>query len=97
MKYLVDTITIIESLQNLSKEIGGKDATLSFYLLEKSYNILLVLVIGLFIKREEYHRNGVTKALLKELRKKNLYPIRYKYSSLKKNIVYRFLNIEWLL
>jgi len=96
-KYILNTIDIISSLQILSEELYDVDRELSKHIKEKSNNVLFGFMFNLLKNKKKWKKNGITEEVLMELKKRNLYPIRCKYSSCGKNLLTKIFNIEALL
>jgi len=95
-KYILNTIDVIFSLQSLSRSIADADSELADKIFEKSQNQVLGLLIVLLRNRNKWKGAGIKDDLIRELKAQKLYPIRFKFDSIKKRLVSRLLNVELL-
>ena len=96
-KYILNTIDIILSLQNLSRDLAPIDSQLAERIEEKSQNQVLGLLINVFRNRRKWKRLGITEDVINKLKENKLYPMSYRYKSKKKLIVAHILNFNLLL
>lgn len=95
LKRLLDDIVVMKSFSKLALDYQC-DPEMSEVINLKSQNIIFGIVFTLFRRRKEYSEEGINRKVIDKLKEEKLYPIKYNYHSLKKNIVKSFLNIEFL-
>ncbi len=95
IKYVKDDIFIIQSFRILAKSFESSDAQLAYTIYNRSQNVLFSLVYSLYKNKRVWGRLGVNKAVVEELKKQRLYPMKGPWDSWKKSILVTFfLNVE---
>lgn len=95
IKYVKDDIFIIQSFRTLAKSFESSDAQLAYAIYNRSQNVLFSLVYSLYKNKRVWGRLGVNKAVVDELKKQRLYPMKGPWDSWKKSILVTFfLNVE---
>lgn len=95
IKYVKDDIFIIQSFRTLAKSFESSDTQLAHTIYNRSQNVLFSLVYSLYKNKGVWGSLGVNKAVVDELKKQGLYPMRGSWDSWKKSmIVTFFLNVE---
>ena len=93
IKYVKDDIVIIQSFKALAEKVKN-DEELSETIINRSKNILFGLVYSLHTHKKVWSPLGVNKAVIAELKKEGLYPIKESFPNWKQNIIKYLLNIE---
>lgn len=91
IKYIKDDIYIIKSFQKLALSFKQDNLLLYKVIYNQSQNVLFSLVYSLYENKKTWHNMGINAAVIAELKKEKLYPIRGKFDSLKKTIFARFI------
>ena len=95
IKYVKDDIFIIQSFRTLAKSFKFSDAQLAYTIYNRSQNVLFSLVYSLYKNKRIWSRLGVNEAVVDELKKQRLYPMKGPWDSWKKSILVTFfLNVE---
>lgn len=98
IKYIKDDIYIIKSFQKLALSYKQDNLLLYKVIYNQSQNVLFSLVYSLYKNKKTWCNMGINTAVVAELKKEKLYPIRGKFDSIKKTICARlFLNIPCVL
>lgn len=97
LKYLKDDIVILNSFKALSESYSGKDDDLAEYIAEHRKNVLLGNILSIYRNKKVLKKLGIYKAILEEYSKANYYPIQFNYISLKKSLLARLLNSNFLM
>lgn len=98
IKYIKDDIYIIKSFQKLALSYKQDNLLLYKVIYNQSQNVLFSLVYSLYKNKKTWFNMGINTAVVAELKKEKLYPIRGKFDSIKKTICARlFLNIPCVL
>ena len=98
VKYIKDDIYIIKSFQKLASSFKHENLMLYNVIYNQSQNVLFSLVYSLYKNKQTWRNMGINTAIVAELKKEKLYPIRGKFDSIKKTICARlFLNIPCVL
>lgn len=97
IKYQCDKVEIIKSFRQLSKEFANSDKELADVIQRYAYDALFGYVYGLFRNRKKWKPLGVNQAALNKLKEENLYPLKLPFTSWKKWMVCKLLNIRWLI
>ena len=98
IKYIKDDIYIIKSFQKLALSYKQDNLLLYKVIYNQSQNVLFSLVYSLYKNKKTWCDMGINTAVVAELKKEKLYPIRGKFDSIKKTICARlFLNIPCVL
>lgn len=90
-------ITISKSFASFSKSLQNADSELAKIFYDRSNNILLGLLLSMIRKRRERGGTGINQKVLEEMKMRGVYPIKGKYDSIKKIVVVKLLNIEFVL
>ena len=91
IKYIKDDIYIIKSFQKLALSFKQDNLLLYKVIYNQSQNVLFSLVYSLYENKKTWHNMGINAAVIAELKKEKLYPIRGKFDSLKQTIFARFI------
>ena len=91
IKYIKDDIYIIKSFQKLALSFKQDNLLLYKVIYNQSQNVLFSLVYSLYKNKKTWRNMGINTAVITELKKEKLYPIRGKFDSLKKTIFTRFI------
>lgn len=91
IKYIKDDIYIIKSFQKLALSFKQDNLLLYKVIYNQSQNVLFSLVYSLYKNKKTWRNMGINTAVIAELKKEKLYPIRGKFDSLKKTIFTRFI------
>lgn len=97
LKYLKDDIVILNSFKALSEFYSGKDDDLAEYIAEHRKNVLLGNILSIYRNKKVLKKLGIYKAIVEEYSKANYYPIQFNYISLKKSLLARLLNSNFLM
>ena len=97
LKYLKDDIVILNSFKALSESYSGKDDDLAEYIAEHRKNVLLGNILSIYRNKKVLKKLGIYKAIVEEYSKANYYPIQFNYISLKKSLLARLLNSNFLM
>lgn len=98
IKYIKDDIYIIKSFQKLALSFKHDNLMLYNVIYNQSQNVLFSLVYSLYKNKKTWRNMGINTAVVAELKKEKLYPIRGKFDSVRKTIFARlFLNIPCIL
>ncbi len=98
IKYIKDDIYIIKSFQKLALSFKQDNLLLYKVIYNQSQNVLFSLVYSLYKNKKTWRNMGINTAVVAELKKEKLYPIRGKFDSIKKTICAKlFLNIPCVL
>ena len=98
IKYIKDDIYIIKSFRKLALSFKQDNLKLYEVIYNQSQNVLFSLVYSLYKNKKTWHKMGINKAVVTELKKENLYPIRGKFDTARKTLFARlFLNISCII
>lgn len=96
IKYLLDDIYIIQSFTKLANSVL-EDKPLSEVIKRRVSNIHFGMVHNLYINRRTWKPMGISKAVILDMRRAGLYPLRMEFDSWGKNLFTLILNCEnWL-
>ena len=95
LKRDLSNIVISKSFCEFSKIINDSELSKFFY--NQSNNILLGMLLTMIRKRKERSGTGINQKVLEEMKMRGVYPIKGKYDSIKKIVVVKLLNIEFVL
>lgn len=93
-KYECDKVEIIKSFRLLSSSFEASDKELSKHIRKYADGALFGCVYNLYKKKKEWKPLGINHAVITEMKKSNLYPLKGPFDSWKKRIASIFLNIE---
>lgn len=93
IKYLKDDIVVYHSFKYLSEQVAD-DVLLSGVISNRAQNVLFSMVYSLWTHKKEWKPLGINHAVITEMKKSNLYPLKGPFDSWKKRIASIFLNIE---
>ncbi len=98
IKYIKDDIYIINSFRRLALSFKDINPQLYSVIFNRSQNVLFGLVYSLYKNKKEWRKLGINSVIIDELKKKQLYPMKGEFDSLKKSLfVSFFLNIPCLI
>ena len=97
IKYQCDKVEIIKSFRRLSLDYINTDIELADTILNFADDALFGCVYGLFQNRKKWKPLGVNQAALNKLKEEDLYPLKLPFTSWKKWMVCKLLNIRWLI
>ena len=98
IKYIKDDIYIINSFRRLALSFKDINPQLYSVIFNRSQNVLFGLVYSLYKNKKEGRKLGINSVIIDELKKKQLYPMKGEFDSLKKSLfVSFFLNIPCLI
>ena len=97
MKRDLSNLTISKSFMDVSIRINDEDTELSKLFYNKSNNILLGMLLMMIRTKKERQGTGINQAVLEEMKKQGLYPLKGDFDSFKKTAVVKLLNIELVL
>ena len=98
IKYVKDDIYIIKSFQRLALSFKDINPELHYVIYNRSQNVLFSLVYSLYRNKGVWSKLGINSAVVQELKKEGLYPIKGKFDSFKKKLfISLFLNREFFI
>lgn len=95
IKYLKGDIAVHKSFMQLSERFA-KDTLLKDVIANRAQNVLFCLVYSLWINRKTWKPLGINKAIIDEMKKVGLYPLKGPFDTWKKKLMTMFLNIEFV-
>lgn len=90
-------IEVAISMRSLSYKLKNCDAELAVLIYNQSQNILFGLVYSLFMEKFSFSNNRISNIILEHMKKKNVYPLRGKFDSWKKQLMAWILNFDCLI
>lgn len=93
----LSNITISKSFHDFSQMLQLQDPELSVFFVNQSNSILLGLLLFMIHKKKERRGTNINHTVLEELKKQGVYPLKGKFDSIKKAVVVKFLNSEFVL
>lgn len=82
---------------NFSETIKNTDPELSQWFYDRSGSILFGQLLTMIKKRKDRKANNLNKLLLDDMKELGVYPLKYKFNSIKKFLAAKVINVEPLL
>lgn len=96
LKFTLDDIFVYNSFKNLAASFADTDKPLSEIISIRAESVLFGLLASLYNNKKEWGRNGITKAVLAELKAQHLYPLKGPFYSKKHRRVKYILNLPFI-
>lgn len=93
LKLTLDDIFVYNSFIKLAEKFADSDPELSTIISKRAESALFGILATLYNNKEEWGRNGINKAVLAELRKQKLYPLKGPFYTKKHSRMRYILNI----
>ncbi len=97
IKYELDKVEVVLSFLKLAQSFKGKDEELALKIQQYGEGALFGCVYNLYKNRNIYRPLGINHEVLKKLKEKELYPMKYPVGSWKKIFATLFLNRDFFL
>lgn len=95
-KFTLDDIFVYNSFKNLAASFAETDKQLSEVISTRAESVLFGLLASLYNNKKEWGRNGITKAVLTELRSQHIYPLKGPFYSKKHRRMSYLLNLPFI-
>lgn len=79
---------------NYSEKLKSADPELSQWFYDKSGSILFGQLLSMIKKRKDRKANNLNKLLLDDMKELGVYPLKYKFNSIKKFLAAKVINVE---
>lgn len=96
LKLTLDDIFVYNSFIKLAEEFADADPELSSVICRRAERTLFGILATLYYNRKEWGRNGINKAVLKELKRQELYPLKGPFCTKKHSRLKYILNLPFI-
>lgn len=96
LKFTLDDIFVYNSFKNLAASFADTDKPLSKVISIRAESVLFGLLASLYRNKKEWGRNGITKAVLAELKVQRIYPLKGPFYSKKHRRMKYILNMPFI-
>lgn len=95
-KFTLDDIFVYNSFKNLAASFAATDKKLAEVISTRAESVLFGLLASLYNNKKEWGRNGITKAVLTELKAQHIYPLKGPFHSKKHRRMSFLLNLPFI-